>query len=1206
MTDTVLTFKFSSQGGNTPVADLKKIAAETNKIKQAVEGAGGSTDDFSTKSVKGLGGVRNTVVELAAKYFLIQQALQAVVAAAVPAYELLIGQNEALQRSINQTAGSIAATNTLYDAQGREITNTAEAIALLRPELEALRPLIEQTAANITGVTADRLDEATQAVITDVGLINGSLEETVQFAAGFLQVFQQAGIPAFQLRSELRAIASGQRLITSQVAQVIGQDELKRAVELGEQVDFLSNKFREFGAVGAANANLTENSLSNLQTVINKFGREAGAELTEEIQGALANIATFVNENGDQIEEYAEVLSRILTALFGAIEQGAAAFTDEVADDIENLSESIDGEFVESAETAIKSLGILLEQAGRFFGDTNAQVFQTIELINRLLVAAEPLFSFFNQLTQASANLKEALDFDLPFLDQLERTERLLGLLDRPPPSGIESVIPGLSQLNLGFDLLNFQLKENQEQSEETESKVESLAAGMSELGDAADDADSSFEAVTKRTADLDARVETLARRFKQLESEIQIDALREQASIQQQLADGLISESDAALANAEAKRVELRAREEGIATRLKELEAIRAEESRRLGTDGSENTNTQILKAEQDLEKARLDLARNRLQTLKTIEKQATQDIAREIDRASRAVDLAETERVNDIQNALNQGVLSQREADALRLQSTAERLAQERQLAAQNLAAIEALEPTTADGRRQQIEQVEQARKRLADVITQQLKNERSQQQQLIDLIETGYQRQREDYQDLVADQISLIQDRAAAERSSNQATLDQLSNRQQSEQLLVSALDRQRNLLNAQLSLQQAQSDLVAARANAEASELDEALKIRKRLNQEELDPKVRDLLEKRLRVLTGSRSTSETDILKQRAELEQRINEQKLEQIKADIDAELRLNDLAQQRLAIEQTIAQIAAQTAALEAQGRTLDTQARASELDLQLQGTQATIASLSAQLAELRAQGADPSQIRDIERQLSSARRAETSQARGLATANQQITNAQQLERSTAAQSDAISSDLQAKQKELEAQRQTTILQGEAKLETQETANAAAEFASQLSIAEAKAKGTADQLERAANASNRIGSRGRSIPSRNRGGQMAAGNPYLVGDGPGGAITPYTEVIVPDANSYAIANQRAQQFFAQPAPVNVNLSQEQLLTAVGQLVGISSSQLSQSRQLSAQILQAMGQGRQRTRRQSNTSIGGFSAAQSALRGTNL
>jgi hypothetical protein len=57
-----------------------------------------------------------------------------------------------------------------------------------------------------------------------------------------------------------------------------------------------------------------------------------------------------------------------------------------------------------------------------------------------------------------------------------------------------------------------------------------------------------------------------------------------------------------------------------------------------------------------------------------------------------------------------------------------------------------------------------------------------------------------------------------------------------------------------------------------------------------------------------------------------------------------------------------------------------------------------------------------------------------------------------------------------------------------------------------------------------AAAASVAIGSRG-GMPGRASGGPVSANQPYIVGDAPGGRITPYTEMFIPKTSGTIIPN---------------------------------------------------------------------------------
>lgn len=114
---------------------------------------------------------------------------------------------------------------------------------------------------------------------------------------------------------------------------------------------------------------------------------------------------------------------------------------------------------------------------------------------------------------------------------------------------------------------------------------------------------------------------------------------------------------------------------------------------------------------------------------------------------------------------------------------------------------------------------------------------------------------------------------------------------------------------------------------------------------------------------------------------------------------------------------------------------------------------------------------------------------------------------------------------------------------------------------------------------------------------SRAGGGSMAAGKPYLVGDGPGGRLTPYSEIIVPGANSYAIASNQARSFLQGGA--TVNLSQAEMVSRMDQLISIN-------RSLSGQLLGIAGRPRIEQNYYSGGSSGAGSMAASALRRAGL
>ena len=160
-----------------------------------------------------------------ARSALITAAVLGLIAVAKPAYDLLIAQNEELQKQSTLTAATIVQNAKVFQ-EGLQIEDPTEAIRTLQPALQENLEFIEKTAARITGVTAGELRNTFNALIQqgqilqgETGEIQGDLEETTEFAAEFLQAFKSTGIPAIQLRSELRAILTGQRLLNADVAK---------------------------------------------------------------------------------------------------------------------------------------------------------------------------------------------------------------------------------------------------------------------------------------------------------------------------------------------------------------------------------------------------------------------------------------------------------------------------------------------------------------------------------------------------------------------------------------------------------------------------------------------------------------------------------------------------------------------------------------------------------------------------------------------------------------------------------------------------------------------------------------------------------------------------------------------------------------------------------------------------------------------------
>jgi hypothetical protein len=484
----------------------------------------------------------------------------------------------------------------------------------------------------------------------------------------------------------------------------------------------------------------------------------------------------------------------------------------------------------------------------------------------------------------------------------------------------------------------------------------------------------------------------------------------------------------------------------------------------------------------------------------------QAQQAIADETEQANSRIALAERRRLNEVQVLLNQGTLDEQEAARQKLKANQDRIQAELAAEEEKIRKLQALQPGTQRDnaivaaenkaaqlrgqlldaevrqRQQALSEIAQAtqeanqRATLAEqerlnqvtrllnqqVITEQqaaeqrlaittarIQSEIKQEQQRLALLRQQPESDARDQAELASRQrlaqltAQLLDAEANKQRQLREQVIAGIERQQQAEQVRHNAqvqnLERERAGIDALIRTQErlnqladAQAALAASRSNLaqtfgqiEVDQLNRALEIRRKIDDPNTDSGVRQILEQQLRQLAGQAS-GEAQIIARKAEAEQRLAAQRRDtllqeqaQQRRALESEIERNRLAAQRLEIEARISALAAARAESDAR----------------------------ATAAKVRQ---DPNATAED--------RALADQAVGAATQNRQL--ADQAAKDAAA--------VLAQQNQLaDASRQRLSADQEAARAQFNAAEQARVQAEQLAIAEARAKGLADQLGR-------------------------------------------------------------------------------------------------------------------------------------------
>jgi hypothetical protein len=185
------------------------------------------------------------------------------------------------------------------------------------------------------------------------------------------------------------------------------------------------------------------------------------------------------------------------------------------------------------------------------------------------------------------------------------------------------------------------------------------------------------------------------------------------------------------------------------------------------------------------------------------------------------------------------------------------------------------------------------------------------RSSKQYTAQLTLTAHETQRGLEQSVTELRLKGLRDAADEQKNAADARSAQLTDELKRIELINGSLDRQTRLQKAQTDLAKAQTDLASTGGQIELDNLNRALEIRKKLNDEQTSPQVKAVLAQQLRILTGKPNTSEAEIAAQKVRTENQLQQIKREGLvleqaiaRQNLEVDLQRNRLANERLVIE--------------------------------------------------------------------------------------------------------------------------------------------------------------------------------------------------------------------------------------------------------------------------------------------------------------
>lgn len=903
-----------ASGGAATVADLKKIQQGIRDTK--------SESINTAQANQQLGG---SVTELASKYFLVVQALQATMAAGKAVYGSLIQQNVELQAQLLGTQSSLAATNKVFSG-GIEITDPTEAIQALEGPVNAAVDKIRKGSLELVGVTSAQLIPIFQNIAGQSAQIGASLDDSANLTLKFAAAMGTLQIPLEQQRQEVSSILQANISQDSILAKSLGitNEQVRVWKQQGTAVEELNKRLETFSAGNKLASQSIGGIASNIQEFFDNITLDAGSDLTAELARDLSSIYKLLIDNKDEILAFVESGADAISSLIGGIKDVGGSILKDGKPGFDELGGAIAnaGGLIEAL---LLGVGNLAKQAGEIIG--SPLVTWPLALAKNALFGLQAIAALngqFGQGTEAAEIYRQqSAQVANEAIDALAKTKR--GDVDAAQArknsiASIEGQIKVLQESNLvgteNRDVIQIQINQ-----------LEGLKTKLAGAG-------SNIKLVSKDTQQLTSDLKLLGEQFDAQGKSAELATAKLTAAVKRAR---LGNASETAISAREEQAQLFKIEQEGLNARLKlaqnKADGISAIAAKGGDAEQQKEFTKQLTAAQLERFNIEGQIAEKSLNRKKALQDLELKDLETSQGRARDAIAQFETEKQRDIQAAINAGIINEQRANLEKLGLTHARIDAELSAEQAKGEALKKLKFDDPDEREANQAKIRASAQKTAELSLKLLESQRTQEIALSKVIQ------------------KTIQDRTDDEKNQSEARQQQLTAQLKAQDLLNNSIDRQGKLLKAQSDLASAQSNLQVVGGQIEIDNLNRALELRKKLNDENLNPAVRRAIQDQLKVLTGAPNTSEAKILAERVQRENQLQQIKrqslaLEQAaaQANLDLELQRNQLASQRLVIETKNAQLAAQQALAEAQSRQEQLQADPNADPQQLKNAQAAV----------------------------------------------------------------------------------------------------------------------------------------------------------------------------------------------------------------------------------------------------------------------
>lgn len=287
-------------------------------------------------------------------------AVQGVIAAAKPAYDLLIQQNVDLQNQLLATQSTLAATNRVFQG-GEEIKDPTKAIQALEGPVNDAIARVRKGSLELVGVTSNQLVPIFQNIAGQSASLNASLNDSAGLTLKFAAALGTLKIPLEQQRQEISSILQGQISQDSILAKSIGLNNqlVEKYRAQGTLVQFLNTRLEAFSAGNKLAAQTIDGVTSNIKEIFDEIGRQAGQPLLDPLVKALNSVFEFLQKNQTAIVAGAKTIIDTVLQASNVIGESLQPTFKAVVDIISSgapLAQQLFIVFVQGATAAVQAL----------------------------------------------------------------------------------------------------------------------------------------------------------------------------------------------------------------------------------------------------------------------------------------------------------------------------------------------------------------------------------------------------------------------------------------------------------------------------------------------------------------------------------------------------------------------------------------------------------------------------------------------------------------------------------------------------------------------------------------------------------------------------------------------------------------------------------------------------------------------------------